>query len=717
MSVTTRARLWAGVALALAAAGCGNNEVSPAATPTATTVVADTPTPPVPSRTAVATASATGTPSPIPTATAAEVSYEIAVSAPRFVIPSEALPPETTALLSNNNVDIFLYDDRLFLAWRTAPNHFAGPDTHLYIISSADGGETWQLERDIFLGADMREPRFVAIGGYLQLMFFEAGTNPGAFEPMRLWRTRRLGPAQWSDLEVLTDAGEVPWDVKVHDGVAYRTSYMGEHYGAGDTSEIAVFFKQSTDGTTWTDVGGRDHVYFGGVSEVAFEFDLDGSLWAVTRNEDGDASGFGSHLCRAPAEDLSAWDCPSQTDPERYDSPKMFRHEGEIYLVARRDVGGPYDRRDTDLSLAQRRGRYLIDYSLRPKRTALYRIDRTARRVVHVMDLPGVGDTAFPSVRQTGPHSFLLANYTSPLDDPDISWLQGQTSDRGTQIYLATIDFVPYSGPTHTPTLTPTPTPTPTRAATEERPPLELSPVFAAPGVPLMLAWPEVASLVGIVDLGDGTRVGPETVEHAYAAVDAIYEVMGSLEIGGQRRELAGAVARTDVRAVTPLNGLTLTQPDDDVVVQVIRGLMPAFYYALDADRFAVASDPTGSGAFSFTDVAVAGLSADDTGAFTTGPVDMAVELTGAGGQPSGMKVRLVGATWSGVLNGKAIGSPLQMDGEIVIADIVTVAQNLAGLEPDAALGFIAGLFGFDATAPPERVPFRAELQVAAAPL
>ena len=30
------------------------------------------------------------------------------------------------------------------------------------------------------------------------------------------------------------------------------------------------------DGTTWTEVGGRETVYFGGVSEVAFEFDIDG---------------------------------------------------------------------------------------------------------------------------------------------------------------------------------------------------------------------------------------------------------------------------------------------------------------------------------------------------------------------------------------------------------------------------------------------------------
>ena len=101
-----------------------------------------------------------------------------------------------------------------------------------------------------------------------------------------------------SELEILTDSGEVPWDLKIHNGVAYRTSYEGEHYGSGDTSEIAVFFKQSTDGTTWTPVGGRPNVYYGGVSEVAFEFDADGALWAVTRNEDGDASGFGSHASR-----------------------------------------------------------------------------------------------------------------------------------------------------------------------------------------------------------------------------------------------------------------------------------------------------------------------------------------------------------------------------------------------------------------------------------
>ena len=31
---------------------------------------------------------------------------------------------------------------------------------------------------------------------------------------------------------------------------------------------------------------------------------------------------------------------PEVCDPERYDSPEMFRHGKEIYMVARGDIGG-----------------------------------------------------------------------------------------------------------------------------------------------------------------------------------------------------------------------------------------------------------------------------------------------------------------------------------------------------------------------------------------
>ena len=70
-------------------------------------------------------------------------------------------------------------------------------------------------------------------------------------------------------------------------------------------------------------------------------------------------------------------------------------------------------------------------------------VDREARRVVHIEDLPSAGDTAFPSVVRTGDHTYLIANYTSPIDDPDRTWLQGQASPDGTQIYLIELRFEP----------------------------------------------------------------------------------------------------------------------------------------------------------------------------------------------------------------------------------------------------------------------------------
>jgi hypothetical protein len=721
------------IALTFLTAACGDDDAAtrPTSTPTDTATVAPPPTstappvPPTPTITAsplpppptTAAPTATATPVPpsptsTPSATPEATDFDVVASAPRFVIPGDTLPAQFQTFSSNNNVDILFYAGRLYLAWRAAPNHFAGPDTHLYIMSSGDGGQTWDFEHDVFLATDMREPRLLGYAGYLQLLFFEAGSDSGQFTPRRLWRMRRLGPAQWSPLELLTDAGEVPWDLKIHDGIAYRTSYLGEHYGSGETSEVAVFFRQSSDGTTWTDVGGRENVYFGGVSEVAFDFDRDGRLWAVTRNEDGDASGFGSHLCTAPPDDLAAWDCPSVTDPERYDSPEMFRHGDDLYLLARRDVGGPYDAGDDQLSLAERRGRYLIAYSLRPKRFALYKIDRTARRVVHVMDLPGVGDTAFPSVQQTGPHTFLVANYTSPLDDPDITWLRGQTSPRGTQIYLLELTFVPYSGGPRSPTPTWTATPSPTPPVLEQGARVVASPAFAAPGTALAITWPEGTDL-GQLNLGDGAIVDASTTSHAYApGPDTVFPVSGFVEIDGVTTQFAGAVARTATRATTPLNGFTLTEPLEPVVQQIIRGVMPAFYYALDADTLAVATDATGMGDFNFDGVVTSALVRNLDGTFASAAADYTLELSGVGGTHTGLIVHLVNTSLSGALSGTVFVGPAHLAGEINVLDVADAAAVLAGLDRPAAIAFVAGLFGFDPNDPPETVPFQAELGV-----
>jgi hypothetical protein len=351
------------------------------------------------------------------------VDWTPTVSEPEFVIPGD-LPVETQA--SNNNVALALVAGRTFLAWRTAPTHFAGPDTEMHVISSETGTAPWTWEATFSLGTDVREPAFLLVDGVLSLSFFEAGDDPFAFEPKATWRAERCTAGDWS-LARTSEGEKVPWDVKIRDGIPLRTAYSGDHYGDGD---LDLHLETTADGgVTWTPFG-TDPVSSGGDSEAAIEIAEDGTLWAVTRNEDGDSTGQGSKICVAPAEDWSAWTCSDPSDPERYDSPELIRHGDDLYLLARRDVGGPFGEDDG-----------LIEYSGRPKRSALYWIDREKRAVEWIQDIPGVGDTAFVSAWRTGAHSWRFANYTSPLDDPDISWLQAQTGERGTQIYLADLTF------------------------------------------------------------------------------------------------------------------------------------------------------------------------------------------------------------------------------------------------------------------------------------
>ena len=364
------------------------------------------------------------------------VSYALNVSDVRFVVPSIRLPPEVGFAPANNNLDIHYFDGRLYLAWRQAPTHFASTMVQMHVVSSADNGQTWAYEATVSRGRDLREPRLLSIGGRLFLYFFEAGEDFTVFEPRTMFRMERLGAGDWTDEVAFGRTGEVPWDMKVRNGIAYLTSYSALNLGFNNAL-TPVYFQKSTDGINWEPVDpSREVSYQGGVTEVAFELTADGDAWFVTRNQYGDPTGFGSHVCFAPADDLANWSCPMMSDPLRYDSPEMFRHGDDFYLVGRRDVF------DGDPSVVDPT-EYITQYSSRPKRTAIYRVNTAERRVEHIVDLPSAGDTSFPSIRRTGPHTFLLANYTSPLDEPDISWFEGQVSDRGTQIYFVELTFTP----------------------------------------------------------------------------------------------------------------------------------------------------------------------------------------------------------------------------------------------------------------------------------
>jgi hypothetical protein len=373
------------------------------------------------------------------------------VSASWPVVPSAALPAGLELGQSNNNLAIALHEGRLFLAFRTAPTHFASARAKLIVLSSPNLGRSWVREASFTTGRDLREPFLLEVSGRLRLYYAELGDRIYAFEPRALWRSSRDGAGVWSAPVRWGGPEEIAWDFKVRGGRAFMTSYHGKHYDLEDRT-IEVRFRSSTDGVEWTDVG-PGPVYRGGVTETSFEFDRGGRLWAMTRNEDGDSTGFGSHVATADPATPGSWVFPRRADPHRFDSPRLFRHGQDIYLVARRDLGPPVGTRFEGATGGWRKLLVWASYSMQPKRTAIYRLEPGARRFEFVQDLPSAGDTAFPSIARLGAHEFLIANYSSAFRHPDRPWLWGQLN--GTGIYFVRVRFEPTSAAGVRPLLAP----------------------------------------------------------------------------------------------------------------------------------------------------------------------------------------------------------------------------------------------------------------------
>jgi hypothetical protein len=216
-------------------------------------------------------------------------------------------------------------------------------------------------------------------------------------------------------------------------------SYIGNHYESGE-SKLKIYFNMTRDGRNWFPVNQTHPVmYLGGISEVGFTF-VNGNMFAVGRNEDGDSSGFGHRVFRADSGKLGTWRT-SPNDPMIYESPRMFSYDGKAYLVARKDLAPPFDKQLTFLPFFAQKIINLVWYSLRAHTTALYEVNPVTNEVKEVTELPGCGDTAFPSIVQISPKKFAIINYSSPLHHRDWSWIQGQLSPEGTQIHYLELDF------------------------------------------------------------------------------------------------------------------------------------------------------------------------------------------------------------------------------------------------------------------------------------
>jgi hypothetical protein len=362
-----------------------------------------------------------------------------AITAPTVVAPSASLPPAVVSQVAHNNLDVIWHRGRLFFAFRTGPFHFAHEDVVVYVVSTADH-EHWTFETSIALRTDVREPRFLAIGDRLFLYSAVLGSNPALFEPQYAQVIEQLGPGEWSEPERVLDPGFIGWRTKPLAGANAMLGYVGgENIYEVDGEPVRVSWLTTADGRAFAPaVAGQPVVLEGGSSETDAVVMDDGSIIAVSRNELGDASGWGMKLCRADAATPGDWQCVS--DPKKYDSPLLFRHGADVYLIGRRNVtaDGNYDLMRRELAPEEQTRVYEVEYWNAPKRCAVWKLDPAALVVEHVLDLPTSGDTCFPGMVELGGGRYLIYDYTSPLDaDIDRSWRYGQFGP--TSIYWVTL--------------------------------------------------------------------------------------------------------------------------------------------------------------------------------------------------------------------------------------------------------------------------------------
>lgn len=349
------------------------------------------------------------------------------------LIPGPNLPSEITCRKSNNNLDLVKYEGKYFLAFRTAPTHFASKKTKLYIVSSSDL-QNWNYEKEFFCRSDMREPRFLVYKNKLFFYYFEGGKKMFRFEPRQIMVSELTENKFTEPLSIGLD-GYVPWRLKVHNDTIYLSAYYGVNlYHGNHAADLRLF--TSTDGLHFSKLSEKPQCDWAGAEEGEFEFDEQGNLWATVRLE-----GDGALIAYADKNNLSDWRLVFSK--YKYDSAFMFKYKNEIYVIARRNLDGNGQFAQASRHIPDKiRHRYnLVKYSFTKKTTAIYKLDKQNKKLCFLADLMGTGDTAFPAMAPASGDKpeFILMNYSSDISGREKNWIKGQLSE--TFIYWTKMCF------------------------------------------------------------------------------------------------------------------------------------------------------------------------------------------------------------------------------------------------------------------------------------
>jgi hypothetical protein len=308
-------------------------------------------------------------------------------------------------------------------------------------VASSEDELSWRHEVSFRLGHDLREPRLLSLGDRLFLYVSRLGDNAFAFKPEGVSVSERTADGAWSSLEPTGPEGAIAWRVKPYEGGALMLLYRGgENLYSFNGVPMTVELWRSSNGRAWRPYSAAGPVVLSGGGTEA-DFAIAGAshtLFAVVRNEAGDAGGAGSKLCRGNGATLGDWVC--KTDVRKYDSPLVFEHDGEIYVVGRRNLSGDGRYDISNRSGAWRTIENELAYITTAKRCAVWHWNESEDRLAFVLDLPSRGDTCFPSrLEGSDPSRVVIYDYSSDVDGPELPWSAGQRSK--TYVYRHELAF------------------------------------------------------------------------------------------------------------------------------------------------------------------------------------------------------------------------------------------------------------------------------------
>ena len=298
--------------------------------------------------------------------------------------------------------------ERVFICFRSGLTHVSY-DGVIKVIASEDR-EKWSVVTEKAREAtDLRDPKLATFKE--QVLLYCGGRSEGS--PLRSFVATSTGGRTFGDLTPLEGIpeGHWLWSVKPCGEKLY-----GAAYTSGETAcQVALYC--SGDGVRWEKV--TDFPVPG--NEAALDFDLQGRLWALVRD---DRQGCLPTLCAA-APPYAAF-ASVVRPPVRLQGPMLKRLEGACVIAGRRwDNPGRRNLR-TDLFLWE-----------------------DGHDLAFVRSLPSGGDTSYAGWLDLGPGRGLISYYSSHEHKMDLSWEDEQSKEdvahaehsTGADIFLADVSY------------------------------------------------------------------------------------------------------------------------------------------------------------------------------------------------------------------------------------------------------------------------------------